>query len=133
MYRRPRAAAAELDVQFHASSRLLRVDGARYPWCTANVQLRVQLHTGCRTLPTHVTSVTHGDRHVGVPVVQVTTYKHATRAVEMASGVDYDDGDNHPSSGFNTSSSNAPNSSADHWPHRKQLMETWLLLEFCNR
>lgn len=64
--------------------------------------------------------------------VQVTTYKHATQALEMAS----DDDDDADSSVGLISSINPTDASRDSYPGRpprKQMMETWLLLEFCNR
>lgn len=66
-------------------------------------------------------------------LLQVTTYKHATRALEMAADDD-DDGSQHS---YTLNSSNpAAGVARDSYssrPPRKQLMETWLLLEFCNR
>jgi hypothetical protein len=65
-------------------------------------------------------------------MVQVTTYKHATQALEMAS----DDDDDADSSVDHISSLNPTDASRNSYPSRpprKQMMETWLLLEFCNR
>lgn len=76
-------------------------------------------------------------------LLQVTTYKHATRALEMATADDDDDGSPHSytlnsssSQPYVTASSNPAGVGRDSYPSRpprKQLMETWLLLEFCNR
>lgn len=74
--------------------------------------------------------------------LQVTTYKHATRRVEMAADDDVqDDPGSFSHTDFIPTSPPAGSSSAgsshDHTARaplpRKQLMETWLLLEFCNR
>lgn len=62
----------------------------------------------------------------------VTTYKHSMRALAMAS--DVDDDHSQPLHGYHDND-RAPCSSDSHsiGHGRKQLMELWLLLEFCNR
>jgi hypothetical protein len=65
--------------------------------------------------------------------VQVTTYKHATQAIDMASDDADDDADSSVGHISSLTPTDANRDSYASRPPRKQMLETWLLLEFCNR